>query len=218
MPGLWSSWGKKALSPPGLLPVLTRTHICVISQGLPLFSVWDVTACVCVCVCARARVYVCISLCASGQHRTMCIAGEPPAGQHHGPLHHQPVPRRPGAAQGQGHRWPGSPPRHAAGPPDRKVDVLAQREVRSRGLGREMRGGAKRPCSFPRCPSPPSAHVQLLLGAVQSFSPAQDQLLLCSNKISSPGCCEQVQFLKCEQHSWSRFTAGSGQLAPFFLS
>lgn len=60
MPGLWSSWGKKALSPPGLLPVLTRAHVCVIGQGLPLFSVWDVTACVCVCVHAC----MCASHCA----------------------------------------------------------------------------------------------------------------------------------------------------------
>lgn len=48
----------------------------------------DVTACVCVYACACT----CASLlCASGQHNTTCFAGEPPAGQHHGPLHHQPV-------------------------------------------------------------------------------------------------------------------------------
>ena len=72
MPGLWSSWGKKALSPPGLLPVLTRTHVCVISQGLPLFSVWDVTAyvcvCVCVCVCTRVCVHLTVRIWAAQNH------------------------------------------------------------------------------------------------------------------------------------------------------
>eukprot|EP00069_Balaena_mysticetus_P017277 bmy_22695T0 len=88
----------------------------------------DVTACVCERVRQRARLgtWPLAALWAGqGGHPqrvwATSIAGEPPAGQHHGPLHHQPVPRRPGATQGQGHRRPGPPPHRAPGPPDRQV-------------------------------------------------------------------------------------------------
>lgn len=54
-------------------------------------------------------------------HLRPVISGEPPAGQYHGPLHHQPGPRRAGTAQRQGDRRPGPAPCHAAGPADRQV-------------------------------------------------------------------------------------------------
>lgn len=55
--------GKKALSPPGPLLVLTRPHVHVIGQGLPLFSMCGHPAgCDHMGLCVRAR--MCASHCA----------------------------------------------------------------------------------------------------------------------------------------------------------
>lgn len=81
----------------------------------------------------------CVSLAAvrSGRARRVSpcpvVAGEPPAGQHHGPLHDQPVPRGPGSAQRQGDRRPGPAPCHAVGPADRQVRARRAPAPHTRG-------------------------------------------------------------------------------------
>ncbi|XP_044111491.1 N-acetylgalactosamine-6-sulfatase isoform X3 [Neovison vison] len=66
--------------------------------------------------------------------------GEPPAGQHHGPLHDQPVPRGPGSAQRQGDRRPGPAPCHAVGPADRQANILLPRQHADGGHPRPVQG------------------------------------------------------------------------------